>query len=167
MRLSIFALILAVSLPVNAAPPLPVSPVMSRLKFAAGDTLCTSSSCKVLNAVAANAAEGSRTFTLSVTGYSKATIQLDFVWAAATDHRLACSGSVNGGGSYARITSTAITAGVGTISLYQDVRAVGASENILLEYDVRTYDKIRCVWSTTGGGASDNITAYAEAAVGY
>ena len=155
-----------------AAPPWPVSPVMNRAKFAAGDALCTSASCKVLNAVAATASSGSRTFTVSTGGFSKTVFQLDYTYSAATDQRLACYGSLNGGASYARIMSTGIVSGSGTLMPYTDICNIGVNQcltgsgNILIEYDSRNYDKMQCVWSATSGGAGDTVNIYAAAAVG-
>ena len=128
------------------------------------NTTCALEQCELLNAVAANAAAASRTFEIDVTGWVKATIQVDYIYTAGTAVTMTCTGSLNQGLSYASLTSTAITAGTGTVTAYVDSFAVAAaSANFLLEYDVRTYDKLKCVAAVTGGGAADTITVYAAA----
>jgi len=150
MKRILFALVLAFSFSAQA-----------RYKVANSD--CTLVNCRLLVAVPSNAAAALRTFTINTGTFVKATIQIDYVWAAGTAVTVACSGSLNQGATYARITSTAVAAGTGTVTPYTDSRAVTASENFLLEYDVRTYDRLQCVVAVTGGAAGDTITVYASA----
>lgn len=151
------------------AAPLPIADTMRTVKFAASGAICTTNTtapCKILNAVAANANASLRTFVLPVAGYSKATIQVNLTRSAATDIQLACTASLDGGATYATITSTSILAGVGTMTAYHDVYATTSTGNVLFEYDTRTYDSMTCVWSSTSGGSNDKATVYAGAAVG-
>ena len=150
------------------------APTMRQRKFAANNAICAVASCKILNAVLATADVGPRSFYLPVGGFSKLTIQLDYVQSAATDEEMSCFGSLNGGASYGKIMSTGISSGTGTISPYHDTCAIGAlasqcptgTYSILIDYDIRTYDSVYCTWSATTGGASDKATIYATAAVG-
>jgi hypothetical protein len=141
-------------------------PQVRRVIFGSDGLPTKVSASKVLNAVALNAAAASRTFVLTVAGLSKVTIQVDLTRDAATDLSLTCSVSLNGGSSYAQLHSTSVAAGVGTMSAYSDVKAGTASVNVPFEYDVRTYDKIRCTVAGTSGGAADLVTVYAIGAVG-
>lgn len=119
--------------------------------------------CKVQSAALLDT---SAAFTMDVVGYSKLTIQLDHTHAAASAITLTCEGSLNGGSTYARITATSILAGTGTVTVYTDSYTTGgASSNILLEYGVQGYDKVRCDIGDTAA-TSDTITVYASASVG-
>jgi len=138
-------------------------PAAARWKVANTDCSGLAVNCRMLNAVAANAAAASRTFTIDTSTFVKMVLQVDYVWTAGTAVTMTCSGSINQGSSYASITSTSIAAGTGTVSPYVDSFAVTASANFLLEYDVRIYDRLRCVAAVTGGGANDTITVYASA----
>ena len=135
-------------------------PAQARYKVA--NTDCTLVNCRLLNGVAGNAAAALRTFTINTGTFVKTTLQVDYVWTAGTAVTMTCSGSLNQGASYGRVTSTSVAAGTGTVTPYTDSRAVTASENFLLEYDVRTYDRLQCVVAVTGGGADDTITVYAS-----
>lgn len=121
------------------------------------------SSCKVR---AAELTSGSASWQMDVFGYSKLIIQINHTFAAATALAMTCEGSLDGGATYARITATAIAAGVGTVSRYADAYATGsASTNILLEYGVAGYDKVRCDLGDTGA-TTDTDTIFARVSVG-
>jgi hypothetical protein len=137
------------------------TPALARHHVA--NTACTNDQCKLLDAVASNAAAALRTFTIDVTGWVQVSLQVDYVWAAGTDVTVTCSTSNNQGTSYAPITSTAVAAGVGTVTPYVDHFAVTASANFSLAFDIRSQDKFRCVVAVTGGAAGDTITVYASA----
>jgi hypothetical protein len=145
----------------------PVAPLQQRQRFGSDGMACRTqaASCKLLDGVALNAVAASRTFTLATVGFGKVTVQANLTRTAATDLRLTCTASLDEGASYGSVTSTSIAAGTGTVSAYVDVFAVSGSANVLLEYDVRTYDKLRCVVSGTSGGANDLITIYAIGSV--
>jgi hypothetical protein len=143
-----------------------VAPKMSRVLYGPAGGCTTTARCKLLNAVAMNAAVGARTFTLNTEGLAKVEIQINFVRSAATAVILTCTASLDGGVTYASITSTSVSSGVGTATAYYDSFAVSGSTNFTLEYDVRTRDRLKCVVSATSGGARDNATVYAIGAVG-
>jgi hypothetical protein len=150
----------------QAAPPIGRAPGTSTLRFTAAGATCASNSCKVLSAVALNATASTRTVTLPVAGYSRLTLQVELTRVAATDVQVTCTGSINGGGTYAQETSVTISAGTGTLAAYHDVFATTTSQNFLTKYDVRGIDKIACVLSGTSAGATDLIDVYALASVG-
>ena len=136
-------------------------------RFHTNGAICPDStaiaSCKVR---AAEVLDTSASWTMDVVGYSKLTIQIDHTYAAATAITLTCEGSLNGGATYARITATSISGGTGTISAYADSYATGsASSNIILEYGIAGYDKVRCDLGDTAA-TSDVDTVYANASVG-
>jgi hypothetical protein len=138
-------------------------PALARNRYKVGNTECTLQHCKMLNAVAANAAAASRTFTIDTEGYVAVALQVDYVYTAGTAVTMTCTKSLNQGTTYASVTSTSVAGGTGTVTAYADSFAVTASTNFTLEYDVRNYDKLRCVAAVTGGGAADTITVYAAA----
>ena len=137
-------------------------PAFARYKVASSN--CTVVNCPQLSAVASNAAAALRTFTIDTSTFVKLTLQVNYVWATGTAVTMTCTGSIDQGTTYASLTSTSIAAGTGTVKPYVDSFAVTASANFLLEYDVRTLDRLRCVAAVTGGGANDTITVYASAA---
>lgn len=138
--------------------------ITAQARWKVANTACSAQHCKLLDAVAANAAAASRTFEIDTAGWVKATIQVDYVYSAGTAVTLTCQGSLNQGTSYASITSTSVGAGTGTVTAYVDSFAISAaSANFLLEYDVRTLDRLKCVAAVTGGGANDKVTVYAAA----
>jgi len=138
--------------------------VTAHARWKVANDSCTAVNCKLLNAVAATAAAASRTVTIATTGRVKATLQVDYVYSAGTAVTATCTGSLNQGTSYASLTSTSVAAGTGTVTPYVDSFAISAaSANFLLEYDVRTYDRLKCVFAVTGGGAGDTLTVYAAA----
>ena len=151
-KLALALSLLLVSLPAHAA------------RWTVGNSSCSAANCKLLNAVASNAAAASRTFTIDTAGWAKTVLQVNYVYNAGTAVTMTCTASLDGGTTYASITSTSISAGAGTVTAYVDTFAISAaSANFLLEYDTRVYDHLKCVAAVTGGGASDTITVYANA----
>ena len=143
------------------------APLMRRVRFGSTGVECGQNSCKVLSAVALNdGTAANRTFKLLVGGLAKLTVQIDLTRLASTDVQLACTASLNSAASYGSIMSTSVSSGAGTVTAYHDVNAGTASRNILLEYDVRTYDAIKCVLSGTAAASGDLVTVYAVGAVG-
>ncbi len=142
----------------------------SQRRYTTDGAICqvgSASACKVLSAKALNGAAATLTFTMDVEGYSQLNIQVDHTFSAATAFTVTCSGSLNGGSTYARMTATSISGGTGTVSKYLDSYATGsASTNIILEYRVHGYDKVQCVLDDTGADGSDLVTVYAKASVG-
>lgn len=162
------ALLFAVPLQAFAGPSQsqPVVGVANVTKWSSGGGTCSlAGSCKILNGVAATASSGDRTFNLPVQHYNVTTVQIDYTYNAGTAVTLTCTASLNGGGSYASITSTAISSGTGTVSPYNDSWAPGgASGNILLDYKTARYDNLSCIVAVTGGNSSDTFNVYAVSA---
>jgi hypothetical protein len=158
--------LLAFVIDAHAAPPIARAPGTSTLRFTAAGATCSSNSCKVLSAVALNATAATRTVTLPVAGYSRLTMQIELTRVAATDVQVTCTGSINGGGTYALVTSGTTSSGTGTLSAYHDVFATTTSQNFMTQYDVRGLDKIACVLSGTAAGGTDLVDVYALASVG-
>jgi hypothetical protein len=152
------------------------SPGMYRVKYSGstGVVKCADNgNCAVLSGVALNSSAAARTMLFNVRGYSILGVQVNDTVSAATSLVLTCSSSRDNGATYASITSTNVSSGAGTLSVYTDNCAIGISStcltgtgNIDVTYDVRTYDWIKCVVSGTSGGSSDLITTKAIAAVG-
>jgi hypothetical protein len=121
------------------------------------------SNCKVRNA---EILDTSTSWTMDVAGYSKLTLQIDHTFAAATAITVTCEGSINGGTTYGRLTSTSVSSGTGTVSAYTDSYATGsASSKIILEYGIAGYDHVRCDLGDTAA-TTDLDTIYANASVG-
>lgn len=117
----------------------------------------------VLTAVAANAAAGTRTFTLSsdqLIGYKHFIFYVAFTYAAATNVRLTCTVS-NDGNTTDFIPQTCVTAaGVCTLNdggIF-DKAISAADKKYAFRMDILGYRDLECVYSTTSGGASDLIT---------
>lgn len=123
----------------------------------------TPATCKVKSA---EILDTSASWTMDVAGYAKLTIQIDHTYVAATHIFLTCEGSLNGGTTYARLTSTSVLAGAGTVSAYTDDYATGsASSNVIFEYGIAGYDNVRCDFSDTAA-TTDTDTVYARVSVG-
>lgn len=123
----------------------------------------------VLGGVALNASAATRTATVTGLGkkYSRLIWQVDYTYSAATTVTLTCSGSTNEAASYGVKTSTSVSAGAGTVSAYVDTYTTGgASNNLLIEYDVAGLDAFKCVFGGASAGAGDLVTVYATAVVG-
>lgn len=145
-----------------------MSPAASqrRVRFGSTGVECGQSSCKVLTAVALNDSTAAhRTFKLLTPGLSRVTIQVDLTRSSSTDLQLACTGSLNSAASYGTITSTAVTAGTGTVTDYHDVNAGTSTRSELFTYDVM-FDALKCILSGSSAGPGDLVTVYAVGSVG-
>ena len=172
-RILAVAVALAVALPAVAQS---TSPAPKVVKFgkpkgtSTTDYYAVTASNVAMDDVASNAAAASRTFVLDVApkGVSTATVWIDVTEAGTiTAVVLTCSGSPNAGTTYGQKTSTSVAAGVGTVVVYADSYALTASGVLMLEYDVRKFDKFKCLVDITGGGATDTFDVHATGAVGY
>ena len=125
------------------------------------------SNFRVLSGVASTASAASRTAEVTVAGYSKLSMWVDVTEAGTITAVVAtCSASPNMGTTYGQINATSVSGGTGTVVGYADSYALTTSGVLLLEYDVRTYDKFKCAISLTGGGATDTFHVLMTAAVG-
>ena len=122
----------------------------------------TPANCRVQNA---SVLDTSASFTMDVFGFDKLNLQINHTFVAATAISVICEGSLDGGATWARITSTAIAAGTGTVSRYIDNYPTGsASTNILLEYGVQGYTYARCDLGDTAA-TTDTVIIFANVSV--
>lgn len=163
MRL-VLALLLLPSLAL--AEPVEVKRFRTASNTSTDSVACSSlapSACKVKSAATLKTVSS---WTMETAGYSKLSLQIDHTWAAASAITVVCEGSLNGGTTYARIVSTAILAGTGTLSAYTDSYATGgASTNILIEYGIQGYDHVRCDLNDTAA-TIDTVNVWAVASRG-
>ncbi len=118
----------------------------------------------VLDGVAADAAEASRTITLPTHGMSRLVLQVEFTRSAGTAVTLTPSYSLDDGANYCRMTSTTISLGTGTLSQYTDSRTTSSTESFGVTYDVAGMDYFKVVFAVTSGGSSDLLTVLASGA---
>ena len=123
----------------------------------------------LLNAVAANAAAGSRTFTLlsigggstkvADGGYNLAVLHFYMNWTAtATAVTLVCSASDDGGTTLYTMQSCDVASGVCTSSDSSWVKAISADTRWAWRVDLSGYSYISCVATVTGGAADEAIS---------
>lgn len=142
------------------------APPMAHKKFGTPVSGSTTN-FRVLSGVAASASAALRTAEANVSGFSKLSEWVEVTEGGTITAVVStCSASPNNGTTYGQINSTSVSAGAGTVTAYADTYALTTSGVVLFEYDVRTYDKFKCVISITGGGASDTFNVYETAAVG-
>lgn len=162
-KLLFLVLLLAPNLALAEAVSIKRFDTLSNTSTAAHACSLAPASCKVKDAALLDTLAS---WTMEVAGYSKLTLQIDHTFAAATAFTVTCEGSINGGSSYARITSTSIAAGTGTVTVYTDSYATGsASSNIILEYGIQGYSHVRCDLADTAA-TTDVVTIYANASQG-
>jgi len=116
-----------------------------------------------LDGVAANAAEASRTVEIDVADREEILFVFGLVWAAASAMTVQLYKSADGGTTYGRVESIAITAGTGTASDYTVNNAVSGNETIAVDLNVRNCTHVKAIFGATGGGASDLLTVQASA----
>lgn len=114
-----------------------------------------------LNAVAANAAAGTRTFTISNPGgaYGMLVVYMNFTRSSATAVTLTCSASHDSGTTLYALQDGATDSGVQTTVDASKSKAVGASAKWPWRWDIKGFNFISCVYDTTAGGAGDLLTA--------
>lgn len=117
--------------------------------------------------VALNAAAGSRTATLPVSGMAKMLIQLDYTWAAASTVVITETCNLDGSASiFASPTSSSTVSGARTLYPIVTTRPVSATENFIVEFDVRGMKKCKYIISGASGGSSDLFDAIFTGVVG-
>ncbi len=139
----------------------------------------SSNDWNLLEAVALTAAAGSRTITRQLAsadgggdglgdGWAQIKITIDYTYSAATAVTVTPSCSLDGGNTYGRETSTSISSGTGTISLYTDSYTTGGASAVLnLAYDVSGCTHVKLVFAGTGSpAAGDLIDVQAALVVG-
>lgn len=148
MRYLIAALALLISIPLAAQEkPISVTPITTHL-----------------DGVACNAAAGARTFDTDIgklgpNGQSMPLVVFEvyFTHNAATAIGLACSVSSDNGATWLVPQDAVSSAGVSTLSDASWSKAVAANKNFPMRWDSTGFLKARCVWSCTGGGATDTV----------
>lgn len=162
----VLALLVVLLVSATASAQSSTAPAM-RIKKLGTSVASSESNFRVLSAVPASASAALRTAEVIVAGYSKLSTWIDVTEGGTITAVVAtCSASPNMGTTYGQINSTSVAAGAGTVTAYADTYALTTSGVVLLEYDVRTYDKFKCVISLTGGGATDTFHVLMTAAVG-
>jgi hypothetical protein len=128
--------------------------------------LSINGSFKLLDAVALNAAEATRTITVTTgRNFSKLAVVSDLDHTAATDLTIQFFCSLDGV-VFGRLQSRSISAGTATLSNFTDSKVISASATILTEYDVRACESVRLIYAGASGGASDLLTVYATGVAG-
>ena len=115
----------------------------------------------VIDGIAANAAEASRTAVIDVHSASSIGFDVSLVWAAASALTVQLYKSADGGVTYARVPSIAVASGTGTLSDYTASLAVSADDSTYLDLDVSNATHCMIIVGATGGGASDLISVRA------
>jgi uncharacterized protein with beta-barrel porin domain len=124
----------------------------------------------VLEGVALNATAATRTLTVQVSdvrktakdGYRKLIVVVKHTYSAATTLTATPTCSMDGGTTYASETSTSISAGAGTVSVYSDTYTTGAANSVLrLVYDVSGCTNYKVLFGGASGGAGDLINVQA------
>jgi hypothetical protein len=121
----------------------------------------------LLSGVAFNAAAASRTVALTTdNNWGFLRVQILFTWADATAISVTPSCSADGT-NYASVTTRTCTSGACTVNTMVDSRAVTASQNYELEYDVRGCQKFKLIVAGTESVAgTDVFTLYATGIAG-
>lgn len=114
-----------------------------------------------LDAVAATASEANRTFTIDCSDETSIDVAIDYTYSAGTSISLTPTGDI-GDGTYRNITSRAISAGAGTLSLFADtIEPAASSLGFTATYDVSRAKNFKLVVAVANGDGSDLITAKA------
>lgn len=112
----------------------------------------------VIDAVAANAAEASRTAEINCINTEFLGLGISIDWAAASALNAQLYKSPDGGTTWYHVHSISVSAGTGTLSEYTATHAVTADDSYYLDLDVRNCTDVKVVLSATGGGATDLLT---------
>jgi hypothetical protein len=120
-----------------------------------------------LTSVAANAAEASRTLVINLNSHGRyrtsALLVYSLTRVAATAMTVQLYKSADGGTTYGRVPSLAISAGTGTASDYTVSKAVSGSDTMAIDVDVSNCTHLKAIFAATTGGADDKITITASA----
>ena len=120
----------------------------------------------LLNGVACNASASARTAVISdnlLLNKGMIGIGVQFTRVAATEVQMACSTRFDSQGTlYAAQYCDTFTAGVCNSVNASFKKAVSSSANWIWRFDFLSASNLSCVFSCTGGGASDLITVTAR-----
>lgn len=130
----------------------------------------TGGSRDLLDGVALNAAEASRTLTLDLTTgdtlsaigkFSKVEVFVSYTYSAATTVTATATRSIDGT-LYCRRTTRNTVSGASSVFLQGDTYTTGAADaDFSLEYDVRGLSSLKIVFGGAGADGSDLITVQA------
>lgn len=114
-----------------------------------------------LSAVAANAAAGTRTFTVANPkgAFGMMVVHLNFTRSSATAVTMVCSESPDAGSTLYALHVGETSSGVQTTYPASKTTAVSASAKWPWRWNIKGFSFISCVYSTTSGGAGDLLTA--------
>ncbi len=119
----------------------------------------------LLSGVAANAGAAALTAEVDVDHGSDVTFDVSIAQVAATSLNAQLYKSVDGGVSYARVPSVAISAGTGTASDYTITEAITGDNDMAIDLSCRACTHVKIIVSADGGGATDLITVRVGVAV--
>jgi len=117
----------------------------------------------LLDAVAANAAEASRTQIINVVGQANCSLLAWITRVAASALTVTIAASLDDGTTYGDIQSMSVSGGTGTLSDMTWSKAVSADKGIIIDLPVAAYTHIKVIIGGTGGGATDKLTLQASA----
>ena len=112
----------------------------------------------LLDGVAANAAEASRTAEVNVINSASIGFSMSTTRVAHTAISMTIFKSADGGTTYARVPSVAVSAGAGTASDYTVTKTTAVSDTLWIDTGCESCTNVRVVCSATAGGATDLIT---------
>jgi hypothetical protein len=112
----------------------------------------------ILDAVAGNAAEASRTLEMNCEKDFRLGIYYGLAQDSATTMTIQAYLSNDGGSTWGLVQSVAISAGTGTLSDYTISNAVSGDEQIWLGIDCEAADRCKVIFGGAGLAAADKIT---------
>ena len=115
----------------------------------------------IIDGVAANAAEASRTAVCLVKSASEIGFGISLTWGAATALTVQLFKSADDGNTYQRVPSLDILSGTGTASDYTVSKAVTATDTLWVDTGVGNATHVKIIVAATSGGAGDLITVVA------
>jgi hypothetical protein len=119
-------------------------------------------SCTNYDTIDGGTDAASRTATVKVDGFNRlvANVWLTDANTDCDSLEATCSVSVDGGTTWASVTSRSISSGASTVSALQDtVARTAAVAGVTLVYDIWGAEYFKCVYSLTGTCADDEIDA--------
>ena len=127
----------------------------------------STNSLNMLEGVALNATEATRTLTLQVNQrWAKVRVAIFFTHSAATTVTATPKCSTEAGGTYANYQTRSCSSGTCSTFDMVDSNAVAGDEDFILEYDVRGCWEFDLVLSGASAGGSDLVDVQAVAVTG-
>lgn len=128
----------------------------------------SSNTLNMLENVALNGAESTRTLTLQVNhNWSRVKLGLEYTYSAGTDLSVVPSCNSRAGEQQDTFTTRSCSGGTCTVSALTDTYTTGGADaDILVEYDVSGCWEFQVVFASTGAGAGDLLNVKATAISG-